>query len=79
MALSPDVAALGWPRTYPDLFEQLDDAAARALHNAIANNVHAGWNPTRGDVADQVDAILGRITDDDVIARTLARHDAAQQ
>ncbi|MBE7190625.1 hypothetical protein [Jatrophihabitans endophyticus] len=79
MALSADVAALGWPRTYPDLFEQLDDAAAWALHNAIANNVHAGWNPTRADVADQVDAILGRITDDELIARTLARHNTAQQ
>ena len=79
MALSRDVAALGWPQTYPDLFEQLDDAAAWALHNAIANNVHAGYAPARDDIADQVDVILGRITNDQLIARTLARHNAAQQ
>lgn len=73
MTLSPDVAVLGWVRTYPDLFGQLDDRQARALHNAISNNVLEGWEPTREDIADQIDVILGRITDDELVARTLAR------
>lgn len=73
MALSPDVAVLGWPRAYPELFAQLDDRQARALHNAISNNVLEGWEPTREDIADQVDVLLGRITDDELVARTLAR------
>ena len=73
MTLSPDVAVLGWVREFPDLLAQLDDRQARALHNAIANNVLEGYQPTRADVADQVDVILGRITDDELIARTLAR------
>ncbi|MBE7194348.1 MAG: hypothetical protein INR66_17930 [Gordonia polyisoprenivorans] len=73
MVLSPDVAQLGWVRAYPDLFAQLDDRSAWALHNAIANNVHAGWRPTRADISDQVDVMLGRITDEELHARTLAR------
>lgn len=73
MALSPDVAVLGWPRAYPELFAQLDDRQARALHNAISNNVLEGWKPTRDDIADQIDVILGRITDEELFARALRR------
>ena len=73
MTLSPDVAVLGWVRAYPDLFGQLDDRQARALHNAIANNVLEGYQPARADIADQVDVILGRITGDELTARVLAR------
>ncbi|GAA1890441.1 hypothetical protein [Williamsia serinedens] len=73
MALSPDVAVLGWPRAYPELFAQLDDRQARALHNAISNNVLEGWKPTRDDIADQIDVILGRITDEELFARAIRR------
>lgn len=73
MTLSPDVAVLGWPRAYPELFGQLDDRQARALHNAISNNVLEGWEPTRDDIADQIDVIVGRITDGELVARTIAR------
>lgn len=73
MTLSPDVAVLGWPRAYPELFAQLDDRQARALHNAISNNVLEGWEPTRDDIADQIDAILGRITDDELLSRAIRR------
>ncbi|MGJ0121718.1 hypothetical protein ACQ7HM_21155 [Williamsia sp. MIQD14] len=69
MSLSPDVAALGWPSRYPELFADLTDAQARSVHNAIANGVLEGWEPTRADVAEQCDAAAGRIGIEEIVSR----------
>ena len=73
VALSADVAALGFPREFPSLFGQLNDRSAHALHAALSNACSEGWEPTREDVADQVDVILGRITDEELVARAIDR------
>ena len=73
MALSANIAALGFPSEFPDLFGQLDDRSAHALHAAISNGCSEGWEPTREDVADQVDVTLGRISEEELVARAIDR------
>ena len=73
MSLSPDVAALGWPSRYPELFAELTDTQARSVHDAIANSVLEGWEPTRENVAEQVAHAAGRLSIDEVVARARAR------
>lgn len=73
MSLSPDVAALGWPSRYPELFAELTDVQARSVHDAIANSVLEGWEPTRDDVAEQCDAAAGRIGIEEILSRARGR------
>lgn len=86
MTLSPEVAALRWPSRYPDLFAGLTDEQAVSVHDAIANGVLEGWNPTHDDVAEQCAHAGGRLSVEQVVAsarasaaaRTRAARDAAR-
>ena len=73
MTLSPEVAALAWPSRYPDLFAGMTDAQALSVHNAIANGVLEGWQPSRDDVATQCAAAAGHIGLEEIVARAQAR------
>lgn len=51
--------ALGIEARWPDLFVGMTREERRAVVQACANSWHSGWEPTRQDVADVVDAVHG--------------------
>ncbi|HUH69968.1 MAG TPA: hypothetical protein VLZ05_14595 [Mycobacterium sp.] len=65
----------GFREQVPQHFALLSDAEAGALEFAIANEALEGWEPTEDDIRDLCEATAGRLSDDEVLERALARLD----
>ena len=72
MAPTPCPYATRWP----ELFARLpDDVARESLSQALANARLEGWEPTRDAVELLVDAAVGTIGEDQLVAAVLAHAD----
>lgn len=58
-----------WAERYPDLFAELTIEQEWSVHNTIASNEMAGWEPTRGNVADLIALTRGTITLEEFVRR----------
>jgi hypothetical protein len=64
---------------WPDLFVGLTPGQRRTVVRNLARSWHDGWEPTRSDVDDLVQYVVGEISEAEYARRRSARRDATPE